>query len=83
MDSVSLFDAKNHLSALLDQVEDGKEVVITRRGKAIARLVPIATHAEKGRRAAEKLRALRQGISGRGEVFTMTELRAYRDEGRH
>ena len=40
MDPVSVFDAKNRLSALLDQVERGHEIVITRRGKAVARLVP-------------------------------------------
>ena len=31
--------AKTHLSALIDDVESGTEVVITRRGKAVARLV--------------------------------------------
>lgn len=34
--------AKASLSALLDRVEKGEDVVIARRGKAIARLTPIA-----------------------------------------
>jgi len=38
MSTVTVADAKAHLSELLDRVEAGEEVVITRRGKAIARL---------------------------------------------
>jgi prevent-host-death family protein len=33
-------DAKSHLSTLLADVDAGEEVVITRRGKPVARLVP-------------------------------------------
>jgi prevent-host-death family protein len=83
MDLVSLFDAKNRLSALIDKVEEGHEVTITRRGKPVARLVPVTSEAEKGRDAVEKLRALRQCIAARGENFSWDELKAYRDEGRH
>lgn len=39
MIEVGSFEAKNTLSALLDRVAKGEEVVITRRGKPIARLV--------------------------------------------
>jgi len=34
------FEAKNKLGQLLDLVEHGEEVIITRHGKAVARLVP-------------------------------------------
>ena len=40
MRSVNLAAAKAGLSALLDAVEAGEEVRITRRGKTVARLVP-------------------------------------------
>ncbi|MCT0225750.1 type II toxin-antitoxin system Phd/YefM family antitoxin [Synechococcus sp. CS-1328] len=40
MRTVTLAAAKARLSALLDAVEAGEEVVITRRGKTVARLVP-------------------------------------------
>jgi prevent-host-death family protein len=82
MDVVSLFDAKNRLSALVDQVERGQEVTITRRGKPVARLVPIVASPEDGRVAVERLLALRRAIAQRGEHFSWDELRAYRDEGR-
>ena len=42
---VGAFDAKNTLGSLLDRVEKGEEVIITRRGKPVARLV--AEHAPK------------------------------------
>ncbi len=37
---VAAFEAKNKLSALLDLVERGEEVTITRHGRLVARLVP-------------------------------------------
>lgn len=39
MVTISTYDAKATLSALLQQVEAGEEVVITRHGKPVARLV--------------------------------------------
>ncbi|MCA3381592.1 MAG: type II toxin-antitoxin system prevent-host-death family antitoxin, partial [Roseomonas sp.] len=39
--SIPLFDAKNRLSALVDQVVRGQEVTITRRGVPVAKLVPV------------------------------------------
>ena len=38
MTTVSVAEAKTHLSTLLDRVERGEEVVITRRGKPVARV---------------------------------------------
>lgn len=81
MDSISVFDARNRLSALLDQVERGHEVVITRRGKAVARLVP-AGPPEGPRTAVATLRGLRAAIAARGVRFTPAELKALRDEAR-
>ena len=40
MIKVSIFEAKAHLSALLEKVSQGQEVLITKRGEPIARLVP-------------------------------------------
>jgi prevent-host-death family protein len=39
MKHVGIFEAKTHLSALLDEVEKGGEVTITRHGKPVAKLV--------------------------------------------
>ena len=40
MKEMGAFEAKNRFGTLLDWVEQGEEVVITRRGKVVARLVP-------------------------------------------
>ena len=40
MRQVTVAEAKTQLSSLLDAVEDGQSMVITRRGKPIAELVP-------------------------------------------
>ena len=39
--SIALAEAKAHLSQVLDRVEAGEELVITRRGKPVARVVPV------------------------------------------
>ena len=41
--SVGVHEAKTHLSRLLERVAGGEEVVITHRGRPVARLLPIAT----------------------------------------
>jgi prevent-host-death family protein len=43
MTQVNIHDAKTHLSRLLEQVEAGEEVVISRAGRPIARLVAYRT----------------------------------------
>ncbi len=40
MIKVGIFEAKTHLSALLEKVSQGQEVLITKRGEPVARLVP-------------------------------------------
>lgn len=39
---VSLYDAKTHLSALVEEAAKGREIVIAKSGKPKARLVPLA-----------------------------------------
>jgi prevent-host-death family protein len=57
MITVGTFEAKTHLSALLDKVEAGEEVVITRHGKPVARLVG-AQASDRARQAVETLKRL-------------------------
>jgi prevent-host-death family protein len=63
MHTVGVFEAKNRLTALLDEVEGGGEVIITRRGKPIARLTPLEMgfNRAKARAAADGLRAASKG----------------------
>lgn len=41
--SVGVHEAKTHLSRLLELVSAGEEIIITRRGEEVARLVPAGT----------------------------------------
>ncbi len=90
MREVGAFEAKNKLGTLLDWVEAGEEVLITRRGKPVARLVSVEPvfDREKARQAADRVRA-RAAVEGlrRNAVkleggFNWEEWKAYRDEGR-
>ncbi len=64
MDTVGAFNAKTNFSALLERVERGEQIVITRRGKPVARLMPIATARKvKVSDAMAKLRELRKGAT--------------------
>jgi len=65
MREVGAFEAKNKFGTLLDWVVDGQEVLITRRGKAVARLVPAESRFDraKARQAADNIRARSVGCS--------------------
>lgn len=53
MTTVGSFEAKTKLAELLDKVEAGETVTITRRGRPVAKLVPAAVdEAERARRRA-------------------------------
>ncbi len=71
-DSVGLFDAKTHLSALVERVQRGEEITITRHGMPVARLVPADTRRSDPRAAIEGIRELRKGVKLRG--VTIREL---------
>jgi len=63
MTTVGSFEAKTKLAELLDKVEAGETVTITRRGKAVAKLVPanVAEQQEKRRQAVEEIMRWRVG----------------------
>jgi prevent-host-death family protein len=82
MDEIGAFEAKNKLSELLDRAERGEEVTITRRGKPVAKLVPVqpVRDREKARRAVEGIRELAKKMNL--GPFNWEEWKRYRDEGR-
>lgn len=62
MRQVGVFEAKNRLSALLALVENGEEIIITRHGQPVARLVAAKPINRAGAgRAVETIRNLRVG----------------------
>lgn len=79
MQTIGAFEAKTHLSALLDRVAAGEEIVITKRGKPVARLVPDDSVKKKMTpdQVIEEMMRLRKGCRLNG--ISWKELR---DEGR-
>ena len=65
MREVGAFEAKTKLGQLLDQVEHGEEIVITRRGQPVARLVPVEPgfDREKARRAVAGILEMSKGVT--------------------
>jgi prevent-host-death family protein len=79
MRTVAAFDAKNRLGSLLDLVERGEEVTITRHGKPVAKLVaPGETdRVPEAQAAAARIRERRKGVTLGG-----ISIRELIDEGR-
>ena len=63
MESVGSFEAKTHLPQLLERVARGEEVLITRHGKPVARLVPTTRTRPRPdvRAAVEAMKEFRKG----------------------
>ena len=60
---VGAFEAKTHLPKLLDAVEHGARITITRRGEAVAELIPVQQRDKEDIRATiAEFRKWRQGI---------------------
>lgn len=78
MSTCTAAEAKAHLSELLDRVERGEELVITRRGKPVASLSPL----RPAKRAPDwkAIRAFRQAMHVTGSA-TVDLVRDVRDHG--
>jgi prevent-host-death family protein len=65
MREIGAFEAKNKLGQLLDRVEAGEEILITRRGRPVARLVApcVLPDPERARMAAAAIRAMSRGAT--------------------
>jgi prevent-host-death family protein len=76
------FEAKNKFAALLDRVERGDEIVITRHGRPVARLVPNAGFIDRAeaRAAFDRIRAA--AVELNSGPFDWDEFKNDRDAGR-
>lgn len=76
---VAASEAKTQFLKILDSVEQGETVTITRHGRTIAHIVPDAAKLQEDRaKAIEEMRELRRKI-GR---MSIEEILSARDEGR-
>jgi prevent-host-death family protein len=82
MKEVGTFEAKNQLSALLELVEQGEDILITRHGKPVARLVPSegAYRRQEAEQAAARIRARAAALTP--GPLDWEKWKAFRDQGR-
>ncbi|HEY1931144.1 MAG TPA: type II toxin-antitoxin system prevent-host-death family antitoxin [Acetobacteraceae bacterium] len=77
METVGAFEAKTHLSALLERVAKGEAFTITRHGKPVAQLVPVERRdPDRVRSAIERMKTIAAGQTLAGDW------REFRDAGR-
>ncbi len=78
---IGALEAKNTLGSLLDRVQGGEEILITRHGKPVARLVPNTGVIDRSQAnaAAKRIRARSALVKA---AFDWTELQQDRDAGR-
>jgi prevent-host-death family protein len=79
MQTIQASEAKTRFLSLLDAVEKGETIIVTRHGKRIARIQPERQFdAERAQQAFERMRELRKQVV----PMTVEEILAARDEGR-
>lgn len=76
--TVGSFEAKTHLSRLLEEVKNGAEVTITKRGKPVARLIP---YREKKKKKNKK-EVISKFADIRGSVEGAVNVKEFINEGR-
>ena len=84
MKTVGAFEAKTHLSQLLTDVEQtNEEVLIRKRGRGVAYLVPCAWRDEQRRRdTSDDILAAFKQLRGNQEALAPGEMKAMIEEGR-
>ncbi len=82
MQAFGAFEAKNRLGHLLDLIEQGEEVMITRHGREVARLVPAHHRTDRGEAHAAVRRLRARAEQSRHGPFDWSEWKTYRDDGR-
>ena len=82
MAQIGAFEAKNTLGSLLDRVEQGEEIVITRHGKPVARLAPLAPDLDTPAAVAAMSRIRARARKLAAGPFDWQAVKADRDAGR-
>ncbi|MGN1057442.1 MAG: type II toxin-antitoxin system Phd/YefM family antitoxin [Comamonas sp.] len=79
MQSVGIYEAKTRFSALIELVEAGEEVRITRHGKEVVRMLPVRRRPvitdEQIARELEQIQVLQQTVKASSATKTVADLR--------
>ena len=79
---IGAFEAKNTFRTLLDRVQRGEEIVITRHGQPVARLVPHACRIDQNQAQAVLQRIRDRTRHAQCAKFDWDSLKGLRDHGR-
>jgi prevent-host-death family protein len=63
--TIGTFDAKTHLSEMLDEIQKGKDYIITKRGMPIAKLIPYSEGKKTRQEITLELKAIRKRTMGK------------------
>jgi prevent-host-death family protein len=75
--TVGIFEAKTHFSALLKEIEQGREITITKHGRPVAKLVPVGEGC-----AMDRVQAIEGLLELQGRLRLKGDWREFRDAGR-
>ena len=71
---IGAFEAKTHFSQIINEVERGADYIVTRRGKPVAKIVPIEEKPEMTRKEVlAKFQELRKHYRGKPGSFNIRE----------
>jgi prevent-host-death family protein len=84
-ETLGVFDAKARFSELIDRAERGEEIIVTRHGKAVARVAPLVDPVRRGEDVEARMKRWQlwraRQLAAHGPTTT-EEIMAWRDEGR-
>lgn len=82
MQQIGAFEAKTHFGQLLEKIAVGEQIIITKHGKRVAKLVPYSTYEEANSisNTIETMRKLRKKIGKIG--ITLADIKKMKEEGR-
>jgi prevent-host-death family protein len=82
--TITAFEAKTRLGRILDRVQAGEELLITRHGQPVAVLVPVRRDqsVDNVDRALATFREIRKSLKARGVKIARKEIREWISEGR-
>jgi prevent-host-death family protein len=79
---IGAFEAKNTFGSLLDRVQRGEEIIITRHGEPVARLVPNVRRIDQNQTCAALQRIRNRAQSAQFAKFDWASVKESRDQGR-
>lgn len=68
MEKLSVYDAKAHFSELVERAESGRETIITKRGRVVAKIVPAQAREWDRSAVLDEAEAFRKTVKIKGSV---------------